>query len=44
MDPKDSSGPRDLGIAVVVQAPSHLQLFVIPWTTAHQVSLSLTIP
>ena len=42
MDPKDSSGPGDLGI-VVVQSPSHIQLFVTPWTAAHQVSLSLTI-
>ena len=28
---------------VVVQLPSHVQLFVTPWTAAHQVSLSLTI-
>ena len=27
---------------VVVQLPSHVQLFAIPWTTAHQASLSLT--
>ena len=27
----------------VVQSPSHVQLFVTPWTTAHQASLSLTI-
>ena len=43
MNPKDSSGPGDLGIVVVVQLPSHIQLFVTPWTAAHQVSLSLTI-
>ena len=43
MDPKDSSGPADLGIVAVVQAPSHIQLFVTPWTVAHQVSLPLTI-
>ena len=29
---------------VVVQLPSHVQLFVIPWTTACQASLSLTSP
>ena len=28
---------------VVVQLPSHVQLFVIPWTTALQASLSFTI-
>ena len=27
---------------VVVQSPSHVQLFVAPWTTTHQASLSLT--
>ena len=27
----------------VVQLPSHLQLFVTPWTAAHQASLSFTI-
>ena len=26
---------------VVVQLPSHVQLFVTPWTAAHQASLSL---
>ena len=30
-------------IVVVVQAPGHVQLFVTPWTTACQASLSLTI-
>ena len=30
-------------IVVVVQSPSHVQLFATPWTVAHQVSLSLTI-
>ena len=30
------------GVAVV-QSPSHVQLFVTPWTTAHQASLSVTI-
>ena len=30
-------------IVVVVQAPGHVQLFVTPWTTAFQSSLSLTI-
>ena len=28
---------------VVVQLPSHVQLFVTPWTAAHQAFLSLTI-
>ena len=43
MDPKASSGPGDLGIVAVVQAPSHVQLVVTLWTAAHQVSLPLTI-
>ena len=30
-------------IFVIVQSPSHVQLFVIPWTAARQASLSLTI-
>ena len=30
-------------IAIVVQLPSHVQLFVTPGTAAHQASLSLTI-
>ena len=30
-------------IVVVVQLPSHAQLFATPWTAAHQASLSLTI-
>ena len=28
---------------VVVQSPSHVQLFATPWTATHQASLSLTI-
>ena len=28
---------------IVVQSPRHVQLFVTPWTAAHQASLSLTI-
>ena len=28
---------------VVVQSPSRVQLFVTPWTVAHQASLSLTV-
>ena len=36
-------GRRCLMIFVIVQSPSHVQLFVIPWTAAHQASLSLTI-
>ena len=30
-------------ITIVVQSPSHVQLFVTPWTAAHQASLSFTI-
>ena len=30
-------------IVVVVQSLSHVQLFVTPWTAAHQASLPLTI-
>ena len=30
-------------VFVVVQLPSHIQLFVTPWIAAHQASLSLTI-
>ena len=30
-------------IVVVVQLLSHVKLFVTPWTTAHQASLSVTI-
>ena len=30
-------------IPVVVQSLSHVQVFVIPWTAAHQASLSFTI-
>ena len=29
---------------LVVQTPSHVQLFVTPWTAARQTSLSFTIP
>ena len=32
-----------LGVAVVVQSPSRVRLFVTPWTAAHQASLSITI-
>ena len=32
-----------LGGGVVVQLPTHVWLFVTPWTAAHQASLSLTI-
>ena len=28
---------------IVVQSLSHVQLFVTPWTAAHQASLSLTV-
>ena len=30
-------------LSIVVQSPSHVQLFVTPWTVACQVSLSFTI-
>ena len=30
-------------IVAVVQSPGHVQLFVTPWSTAHQASLSFTI-
>ena len=30
-------------VVVVVQLLSHVQLFVIPWTIAHQASLSFSI-
>ena len=30
-------------VVVVVQSPSHVRLFVTPWTAAHQASLSLSI-
>ena len=36
-----SAQARDV---VVVQSPSHVRLFVTPWTAARQASLSLTIP
>ena len=29
---------------IVVQSPSHVQLFVTPWTAVHRASLSYTIP
>jgi len=36
--------PHTLSQTVVaVQSPSHVQLFAIPWTAAHQASLSITI-
>ena len=34
---------KKLFIFGVVQAPSHVQLFATPWTTAHQALLSFTI-
>ena len=30
-------------VVIVLQLPSHVQLFVAPWTAAHQVSLSFTV-
>ena len=33
----------DVAVSVVAQSPSHVQLFVTPWTAVHQVSLSFTI-
>ena len=41
----NNTSPRTLpGITLFnsVQSLSHIQLFVIPWTAAHQVSLSIT--
>ena len=35
--------PVQCTLDVVVQSSSHVQLFATPWSTAHQVSLSLTI-
>ena len=35
--------PLQCTLDVVVQSPSHVQLFATPWSTAHQASLSLTI-
>ena len=32
-----------LGVFVVVQSLSHVQLYMTPWTAAHQASLSFTI-
>ena len=31
------------GKTIVVQSLSHVRLFVTPWTTAHQASLSFTV-
>ena len=36
-----SAQARDV---VVVQSPSHVRLFVTPWTAARQASLTLTVP
>ena len=33
----------DVGYTVAVQSPSHVGLFVTPWTAARQASLSLTV-
>ena len=30
-------------VVIVVQLPSHVRLFVAPWTAAHQASLSFTV-
>ena len=38
-----SSYPPIKQIAVVVQSPNHVQLFVTPWSVARQASLSFTI-
>ena len=35
--------PWKPGLLVTVQSLSHVQPFVIPWTAAHQASLSFTI-
>ena len=41
--PSPVLGRRCLMIFVIVQLPSLVQLFVIPWTAARQASLSLTV-
>ena len=38
------SAARDILVIGGVQSLSHIQFFVTPWTTAHQDSLSFTIP
>ena len=45
MPAKPGIGPAVLTLSVhsqSVQSFSHVQLFVTPWTTAHQASLSIT--
>ena len=34
--------PRNMSFTHVVQLPSHVQLFVTPWTTTHQASLTIS--
>ena len=45
--PRDFSEPASSAgssaVLAVVQLPSHVQLFTMPWTVARQASLSLTI-
>ena len=37
------NSPRNMSFThIVVQLPSRVQLFVIPWTTAHQASLTIS--
>ena len=42
-DPDFYMNSLNLQIWVVVQLPSYVRLFTIPWSAAHQASLSLTI-
>ena len=39
----DSLSSVSIVSSVIVQSPSHAQLFVIPWTAAHQASLPFTV-
>ena len=40
---KSSSVSETAGVIVVIQSPSHVQLFATPWTAAHQASLSISV-
>ena len=41
---ENGSSRRGWDFVVVVQSLSHVQLFVTPWTTAHQAPLSMKFP
>ena len=40
---KETSDTGEFMLGIVVQLPSHVQLFATPWTAARQASISLTI-